>query len=270
MFLTNYFGVLRNKAGEGGEGSGGTGNTDTGDQGKEDSDDNSPEAFAALQASYDKEVGLRRGLETQLGELKTTQTKLQKDLQNLNREKAKAGDPKDLEKWEKDKEAEIRSALQKELDDAVSAKSSLETQLNELTVVNAGFDEVRELFNDDCHSDVKELIRRHGKKQEDGTVIYQDEKGSDLYSPADRRKFMNHREFGEYIANRKPSWAKPKGKGGGRQEGNKQQQQTSGGNNGNVKPPPAGFTGWSQKDQQAWMTENPESARAFMRSRFGN
>lgn len=37
-----------------------------------------------------------------------------------------------------------------------------------------------------------------------------------------------------------------------------------------VIKPPTGFTGWSQREQEKWMTANPESARAYMRNYSAN
>jgi len=129
-------------------------------------------------------------------------------LEQLQRDKAIA-DPKQMDEWKTNTEKQIRTALQKELDEAVSKAKNLEGEIRELRVVDRVFKDVAGQFNDDCFDDIKGYIRRFCDLDENGEIVVKDEKGNVRYAPGSASKKMNSADFGEWLGQSKPSWRKP-------------------------------------------------------------
>jgi len=140
------------------------------------------------------------------------------DYDNIRKENAK-GDPKKIDELVSEKEARIRAEVQKELDELRGKSTKAETELRELRVVDRAHSLFGSRFNDDVQDDVKARVRKDADINEDGAIVFKDDKGQLRYSHVDRTKLMTADEYAEELANLKPSWAKATHVAGGMQPG---------------------------------------------------
>lgn len=160
--------------------------------------------FEAQLADYEKKF---KGIDIEALKAKAAEADL------LKRDAA-LGDKDKIEQLIKDKEIEIRKALENEFNDLKSNNEKLSTRNRELEVVDKVFGAIASRFNDDCHEDVKARIRANADRAEDGKIIFKDEEGKKLYSKTKPSQELSIEEFAETLAEQKPSWAKSKAVGG--------------------------------------------------------
>lgn len=144
--------------------------------------------------------------------------KTKTELDKIRREAA-IGDPKKLEEWQQQKEAEIRAQVQKDLEAAKSKVDALSKQNKELTVTDRVFAIAATQINGDTSEEVKEYIRRHGDLNEKGEIIFKGEDGKPLYASGSATALMTPEGFIEMLRTKKPSFFKAKDVGGVRQPG---------------------------------------------------
>lgn len=191
--------------------------------------DAAPEVVS--KADYDKVVARAQNFEGKLRDLEVKFERVKdidpdaikgklEDYELLKRKQA-AGSPEDIAKLVQDKEAEIRASVQKELDTERNNSKKLMADLRELKLVDKVFTTAASKFNDDCHTDVKEYVRRYGDVDEEGNIYFKDDNGKPRYAKGSTTQLMNPEQFSEWLAEQKPSWAKPVQISGTKQEGSK-------------------------------------------------
>lgn len=190
---------------------------------------------------------------------------MKEDYDNLRRERA-AKSPEEQKAYEQEIQKEVRGSVQKEIDGLASENTSLKSKLKELTVTDKIFSQAAGRFNSDTHDDVKDYIRRFCDISDDGELIIKDEKGSRRYAPGSTTKFMDSSGFVDWLAETKPSWALPDGKGGGKTPGQK------------TSATPGRELSWSEVGQlpdkgKAYMNElaakNPEAFQRLLSGKLG-
>jgi hypothetical protein len=129
-------------------------------------------------------------------------------IEALQREKALA-DPKQMEAWKSETEKQIRSSIQKELDETIGANKKLQAEMRELKVVDRVFKDVAGNFNEDCYDDVKEYIRKFCDLNDQGEIVIKDEKGNVRYAPGSTSKLMTASDFGNWLGEIRKSWKRP-------------------------------------------------------------
>jgi len=135
------------------------------------------------------------------------------ELELLKKEKA-GGNKEEWEKLFTTKESEIRSESQKAIDAALAQAKEAKGKLRELTLVDKVFGLAANKFNDDTHSDIKNYIRQYCDINEQGEILVKDDKGEIRYREGKPSEKMDANDFVNWLANQKPSWAKPTTKSG--------------------------------------------------------
>jgi predicted RNase H-like nuclease (RuvC/YqgF family) len=200
-------------------------------------------------------------LEKQLGTMKT-------EIDGF-KDKAAAGDPKAVEERVKqaraDAEADLRKSYGKQLDDNKTVIENQSKELNRFRVVNVGLQKATGKFLDGAMPHVERHIEENGRFI-DGRIVVMGKDGKPRMSPADPRTEMSLDELLDEFATANPFMVPPS-----TQRGTDDGKRKAGAApNESVKPPPSGFEGWDVTARQKWMSENPESAKHYMRSRGFN
>lgn len=137
------------------------------------------------------------------------------------KKKAALGDPVKLEEWQKSKEQELRSSIQKEADALREKAEKLERQNKELTVTDRVFAEAAPNIMGDMADFIKQQIRNHGDLNEKGEIVFKDG-GKEMYAPGSTTALMTTAQFVEHLRSKYPSSFKASDKGGTKTAGEKQ------------------------------------------------
>lgn len=175
------------------------------------------EKFHRVQAQV---VDLEKKLE-QFKDIDPTAFKAMREDYELMRKQQTGGDPKKIEELITAKEAEIRTTVQKTLDERDAKINNLSSTLKRLQVTDKVFSLAASRINEDCADDFKSYAEKYGDLGDDGEIIFKDDKGAMRYAPGSTTKPMGVDDFVEYLSNLKPSWFKPDGKAGAKTAGQK-------------------------------------------------
>jgi hypothetical protein len=177
---------------------------------------------------------------------------------DLKRDSA-VGDPKKFDEELRRREVDIRTQVQKEIDELKGSYSKLAAHNKELEVTDRVFSQAAAKFNEDVHDDVKAYIRRFGDKAEDGSIIFKDDSGKPRYVAGSTTQLMGPKEFTEWLVATKPSWAKATAVPGSMQPGTKV--------NGTGAPKTynaAELMGMSESEKNEIFKRDPDAARAYL------
>lgn len=200
-------------------------------------------------------------LEKQVGTMKT-------EIDGFKNKDA-SGDPKAVEARVKqareDAEADLRKSYGKQFDDNKTLIESQGKELNKFRVVNVGLQKAAGKFIDGAMSHVERAIEENCKFV-DGRIVVVGKDGKPRMSPGDPRTEMSLDEFLDEFAGANPFMVPPS-----TQRGTDDGKRKAGAApNESIKAPPSGFEAWDVAARQKWMTDNPESAKHYMRSRGFN
>jgi hypothetical protein len=197
----------------------------------EESNTVKPEDFTQLQTKLSEAdtrakrfESMAADLEKQVkawGDLKPDSVKgMLEDYELLKRDRAvKSDNPEDLDKWKTETEGKIRGELQSEIEKLREDRESLTGRLKELSIVDKATETIGALFNDDVQPFIKDIIRRHVDRDENGEFLIKNDKGEKRFSHANPAKPLSLKEFAEELANKHPSFARPQVKTGARHAG---------------------------------------------------
>jgi len=129
------------------------------------------------------------------------------DYDNMRKAQVKSGD-KDFDALVSEKVGEMRLSVQKEIDERDGRLKDYSHKLKEYEVTDKVFSEAAPLFNDDCFDDVRSYIRRYCDKDADGNIFIKDDNGNVRYANGSASQKMTGKQFAEWLASQKPSWAK--------------------------------------------------------------
>lgn len=177
---------------------------------------------------------------------------IKEELNILKADKAASSkDPKAIEEEVKRREGEIRNGVQSELDRLSTELNTLRGRNKELEVVDKVFQSASGTFIDQAHDDVRDYIRRFCDKDEQGNIIVKDADGKPLYAKGSTTKLMGPTEFVEWLADKKPHWAKAKSKAGFEEKGT-----TTNGHSSGITPEK--LLSMSDGERIAWGKANPK------------
>jgi hypothetical protein len=137
---------------------------------------------------------------------------LKEDYDNIRKQSVKS--PEDIDKLISEKENELRSSFQKQLDEARAKAESSGKELHELLVVDKALEQVGGNFALDMHAIVKEMLRREVDRDADGNLIIKGKDGKPAYSAKEPAKLKSLAEWVEDIGARHPSMLASTAKGG--------------------------------------------------------
>lgn len=141
------------------------------------------------------------------------------ELENFKRDNA-TGDRKKIDELLANKEKEVRSTVQKTIDDLTSEVTTTKGKLKELTVTDRVFSIAADQINKDCADDVKRYIRDYCEIDDDGNIFARDPKtGEKLYQKGSTTKVLDGEGFAEWLKENRPSWFKATASGGGKSAG---------------------------------------------------
>lgn len=141
------------------------------------------------------------------------------ELDILKKEKA-TNSPEDIDKYVANKEAEVTSRFESTIADLQGKVDGLSGENRELKVVDKAMSALSGHFNDDCHTFVKEIIRKSVHKDA-GDFVVKDDEGNVRYSKSNPTKKMDLEEYANEIAEQYPSMAKAKVPAGGKVPGDR-------------------------------------------------
>lgn len=141
------------------------------------------EAVRKSRLYYGQVADMEKKLES-LGGIDGIQSKLQK-LDELERKTAKSGNDKDLEEWQKNKEAEIRQTIQDEINDYKKKYTETSSQLHKIQVVDKVADNWQGKFLNSAMPLIKDqYINKYVDKDENGEFIIKDDNDEIRYNGA--------------------------------------------------------------------------------------
>lgn len=126
------------------------------------------------------------------------------------------------------KEAEIRQAIQGELDKYKGDNEKLAGRLKEREVVDEVFKVASSKFVDHAFEDVKDYARRYCETDKEGKIVFKDEKGQPRYKKGSTAILAGADDFVEWLTEAKPHWAKAPGGTGGRDAGDRSSSTSTG------------------------------------------
>lgn len=116
--------------------------------------------------------------------------------------------PEQIEARIREKEAEIRATVQKDIDSFSTENKTLKGQLKELQIVDRAFSHFAGKINEDVADDVKALIRRDGDLDDKGNIVFKDENGKIRYAPGSTTQPMTPAQYVEWVSTVKGSYFK--------------------------------------------------------------
>lgn len=137
---------------------------------------------------------------------------IKEDYDNIRKQSVKS--PEDIDKLISEKENELRSSFQKQLDEARSKADSSGKELHELLVVDKALEQVGGQFAPDMHAIVKEMLRREVDRDADGNLIVKGKDGKPAYSAKEPAKLKSLGEWVEDIGAKHPSMLASTARGG--------------------------------------------------------
>lgn len=180
--------------------------------------------------------------------------------------KSVVGDEKAIEERIKAVRGEVEGEFQKnygkKIEDLEAQNQAKEKDLKRYRVTNEGLQKANGKFLPESMKFVEQAIEQNcdwdGEK-----IVVRGSDGKPRLSPANPKSQMTIDEFIEEFAAQNSFMVNPQTRRGTDDGRNKAGSQNA---NKAIVPPPNGFEGWTVDQRQKWMTENPDSARAFMRS----
>ena len=136
--------------------------------------------------------------------------KTQEDKLRLEKELI-AKDPQKLEDHYEKKRQKDRTEYETQLKEVRDQNAALARQVKTLAVTDRVMTVIAPLFNDDVLHLVKGIVEQEADPDDDGQIFFKDENGDPLYSGA---KYLTEREYGQRLADKVPSLAKPVGSSG--------------------------------------------------------
>lgn len=138
-------------------------------------------------------------------------------LKTAQEEEAKRQASKSPDKLEEHWNKKLNDA-RKEWDGKLSTfeeeNKKLKSQIRSLQITDKVMAEVGPLFNQDTHRWIKAEVERRADLDQDGNLVFKDEKGDVMFSPSRRTEPLSIKEFGEMLVKEFPSAAKPTSGGG--------------------------------------------------------
>ena len=122
--------------------------------------------------------------------------------------KAAEKDPQKMEELFDRKLARLREDAAEEKRKLDEELARLRQQNKTLAVTDKVMTQISGVFNDDVQDVVKRIVEEAADLEEDGTIVFKDEKGDVVYNGA---KPLTPKEFAEQLADKRPSLAKPQG-----------------------------------------------------------
>lgn len=168
------------------------------------------------------------------------------ELENLRAEKSK-GDPEEYKAWKKQREAELRAEVQKELDAAKDKAGNAEKALRLFKAENAVMQ--ADLLHPEAVGLLREHIDKYTKLDDNGNLIFVDDSGNERYMPGSATEKFTAKAFAQELASKYPFAAKAKGISGDKHENGK--SSTS-----NITPPD--FSRMTYQQQVEWFQKNPD------------
>ncbi len=144
------------------------------------------------------------------------------------KKKAAEGDPKKIEELVKEKEAEIRAGVQRQLEELTQERNGLTNRLKEREVVDTVFNTAAPRFVDHAYDDVKDYIRRFCETDKNGNIVFKDDKGQPRYKKNSPATLAGPDDFVEWLTEAKPHWAKAPGGSGSKDAGQRNTNGTAG------------------------------------------
>lgn len=137
--------------------------------------------------------------------------KLKEKNEELER-KAIEKDPAKMEESFNKKIQKMQSDLQAQLDAAIKERDAIKAENKTMKVTDKVMAEIGPMFNDDAIKFIKREVEQFCDLDDDGsTIIVKDEDGNVQFRNG---KYLGIRDFGDMLAERHPSLAKPRGVGG--------------------------------------------------------
>ena len=136
--------------------------------------------------------------------------KSQEERARLERELV-AKDPQKLEEHFEKKRLKDREEFTGKLDAVSQENAKLKQQVKTLAVTDRVMTDIAGIFNDDVLDVIKGLVEQAADRDDDGTIFFKDENGDPIYVGA---RLMTAKEFGQQLADKRPSLAKPVGSSG--------------------------------------------------------
>lgn len=122
-----------------------------------------------------------------------------------------AKDPAKLEEHYEKKRQKDRTEYETKLKESTDRVAALERQVKTLAVTDRVMTDIAGLFNDDVLHLVKGIVEQEADRDDEGHVYFKDENGDPLYSGG---RLVTAKEYGQKLADRMPSLAKPVGSSG--------------------------------------------------------
>ena len=179
----------------------------------------SADEFAKVQARAQKFEALATDYEKKFKGVDIEALRAKAEEADILRKEAAVGDSKKIDELIAKKDSEIRKSVEKELLELREGVKTRDARIKEFTVVEKAFGFARDMFNDDCHDDVKTRIRQACDLDEDGSLIVKDKDGKVRYSNAKPSQKLSIDEYLEEIVSERPSWGRAKMTAGGRSLG---------------------------------------------------
>jgi len=177
--------------------------------------------YEALQEKFRKEQAKAVDYERRFKGVDLDALKAAKEERDILARQSASGDP-DKVKAEIDKAvSETRKQLQKELEENENTLKAIKAENKELKVVDRVFAEAASKFIDKSHVDLKRVIRESGDLDDNGNIVFRDDKGEKLYSKKKPSEPMGVAEFIEGLLDEKPHWAVDFSVSGAKQTGEK-------------------------------------------------
>ena len=127
--------------------------------------------------------------------------------------KAAEKDPAKLEELFDRKFKKYRDEAETEKSSLLQRLQGYEKEIKTLKVTDRVMVEISALFNQDALKFIKREVEEFCDLDEDGTIVVKDENGDPMFRNG---KYLGIKDFGEMLAEKYPSLAKPMGSGGGR------------------------------------------------------
>jgi hypothetical protein len=127
------------------------------------------------------------------------------ELEIVKRENASKGKPEDLEAWQKEKEAELRGKLQKDIDARDQELGSLRTKYHQLRVVDKFMSTAGSEFKSDLADIARDIVSRQANLNDANEWEFKDENGNLLYEPGQASKPMTPQGFVTLLKEKRPS-----------------------------------------------------------------